>query len=211
MKKFFLFAAAMLAAVTLNAREITIDLSTYTAVPHETSTITATVADGVLTANYVTNGAWEAPSIVLTLDNLEVTNLAFDYKGDASVEVWVSLLVYLEDTEGIKWYSNAADVCISTWYAEWDAKSYFPTDALWATPSHAAGDYPFVKLGFMANPENPTTGSFAIRNVKLTVPGDDTGIEDVNASVKAVKMVRNGQLIIVRDGKTFNAIGAEMK
>lgn len=35
------------------------------------------------------------------------------------------------------------------------------------------------------------------------------GIEDVEAATKAVKIVRDGQVIIIRDGKTFNILGAQ--
>lgn len=42
--------------------------------------------------------------------------------------------------------------------------------------------------------------------------GDDTptAIEDVKSSVKAVKMVENGQVVIVRDGVRYNALGTRL-
>ena len=36
-----------------------------------------------------------------------------------------------------------------------------------------------------------------------------TAIENTNAAVKAVKVIRNGQVLIIRDGKTYNVLGAE--
>ena len=42
-------------------------------------------------------------------------------------------------------------------------------------------------------------------------PGPGTGIEDVEVEVKAVKVIKNGQLIISKDGKEFNAQGAVVK
>ena len=40
-------------------------------------------------------------------------------------------------------------------------------------------------------------------------PRDETAIENTNAEVKAVKVIRNGQVLIIREGKTFNILGAE--
>ena len=51
MKKFFLFATALFAAVTLNAREITVDLSTATEIAYTNCSATFAVADGALNVN----------------------------------------------------------------------------------------------------------------------------------------------------------------
>lgn len=207
MKKFFFFAAAMFAAVTLNAREITLDLSAATEMAYTNCSATPSFSDGVLNVNY-SAGAWEWAGVEIALNNLDVTSIDFDYKGETAE--WCSFVVYLRASDGARWYDDADDFSMS--HADWLVKTgYFPTKLMWDASESAIGDLPFTAIGFIANPMNATNGTFAIRNVKLTVPGDDTGIEDVNASVKAIKMVRNGQLIIVRDGKTFNAIGAEMK
>ena len=204
MKKSLLIIAAMFAAITINAGELNIDLSKNIAFDAN-----ASLADGVLTVSY-NLGAWDAGGVKFDLDNLDVTNLAFDFKGDASVESWVSLLVYLEDSEGGKWYSAAADLSISSWDAEWATKSFMPSDVLWGSSTAAAPVKPFVSLGFMANPENPTAATFAIRNIVLTVEGE-TAIPNTQVEGKTVKVIRDGQVLILRDGKTFNALGAEMK
>ena len=39
----------------------------------------------------------------------------------------------------------------------------------------------------------------------------DTSIANANANAKATKALRNGQLFIIRDGRTYNALGVEMK
>ena len=48
---------------------------------------------------------------------------------------------------------------------------------------------------------------------KLTVtfPGEPTAIENTNAAVKAVKRIENGQMIIIKNGVKFNAIGTVVK
>lgn len=211
MKKALLFVAALFAAVTLNAREITVDLSTYNLLCSEDATANVSIADGTLTVNYVTTAGWKSAAVEFALNNLTVDSLSFEYIGDATVEEWVSLYGYLKDTDGIRWYSSAADLSISSWNVEWELNTYFPTDALWDTPVHAAGTTPYVAIGFMANPSVAKTGSFAVRNVKLYVPGEETGINNVATQVKAVKVVRNGQVLFLRDGKTFNVLGAEIK
>ena len=45
----------------------------------------------------------------------------------------------------------------------------------------------------------------------LTITKEGTGVENVTTGANTVKMVRNGQLVIIRDGKTFNALGQEVK
>ena len=206
MKKFYLFAAAMMAAMTINANEIAIDLST------------ASVLEGA-SKNMVNNelvvsynlGEWGAAGVEFALPNLDVTNIEFEYKGDESVTEWVSFLVYLVDSRDGMWYSNAADLSISSWNNEWENKSYMPSDVLWGSSTAVEPVKPFKKLAFIANPEHPTQGEFAIRNVKVTVPDSEEALDNIHASNKAVKVICDGQVLILRDGKTFNALGAEMK
>ena len=38
-----------------------------------------------------------------------------------------------------------------------------------------------------------------------------TGITSANSEVKTTKVIRDGQVLIMRDGRTYNALGAEMK
>jgi hypothetical protein len=41
--------------------------------------------------------------------------------------------------------------------------------------------------------------------------GAGTAVENVKLEVKAVKMIKNSQLIINREGKMYNAQGAQVK
>ena len=36
------------------------------------------------------------------------------------------------------------------------------------------------------------------------------GVDDANTAVKGVKVIRNGQLLILRDGKEFNVLGSQL-
>ena len=55
------------------------------------------------------------------------------------------------------------------------------------------------------------------RNYNLVVTaegvteGVPSAVENIPAEGKTVKRLVNGQLVIIRDGKTFNALGTEMK
>lgn len=207
MKKSLLIVAALFATVCLNARIVNIDLSSYQLIDENT---VVAIANGELTATYDLK-AWESGGIKYALDDLNVTNLSFDYKSDGTVQTWVSFLVYLEDSEGGQWFSSAADLSISSWNAEWENKSFMPSDVLWESSTASAPVLPFKVLGFLANPAEATSAAFSIRNVSLTVEGDETAVDQVSNEAKATKLIRNGQVLFVRDGKTFNALGAEVK
>lgn len=211
MKKIFFFAA-LFAAAMMNAAEVVVDLSNYSKAGDNADEVSVSLAGGELTVNYDLKGAAESypnGGVSFVLNNLDVTEIAFDYKGDASVATWVSFYVYLEDSEGGLWYSEAADLSISEWNQEWASKNYMPADVLWESTAKTQPAKPFVNIYFLANPSAAMKGSFAIRNVKLTVAGG-AGIENTAVETKAAKSIRNGQLIIVRDGKTYNVLGAAL-
>lgn len=46
--------------------------------------------------------------------------------------------------------------------------------------------------------------------IKMFVTKTTTAVENAKAEVKASKRIVNGQLVIVREGKMFNAVGAEL-
>lgn len=207
MKKIFFFVAVMFAAIAMNAKEITIDLSKYSIVKSETATANAAVNSGVLKVNYVATLEWDdIAGVSFAIDKQKVTSMSFEYQGDAAATDWVSFFGYLEEEDGTRWYSAAADMSLST--PEWQNSmaNYFPTDGLWCTPSHKAGEKPFVAVGFIANPSKPTTASFSIKNVKITVEGG-TGIDNTAVDAQATKLIRDGQLVIIRNGVEYNAAG----
>ena len=207
MKKFFLFAAALCAAVSINAKVIDIDLSSATPIAFDDCSATPSFEDGVLNVEY-TAGGWQWAGVEIALDNLEVQGIDFDYKG--LTESWTSFVVYLRADDGARWYDESDDFSLS--HEDWFSKAdYFPSQLLWDVSEYALGERPFIALGFLANPMEASSGSFAIRNVKLTVADAVEAIENVESQAKAVKVIRDGQVLILRDGKTFNALGSEMK
>lgn len=62
-----------------------------------------------------------------------------------------------------------------------------------------AGDYTF-------------TWTFASQNIEVSFPEKiPTPVENIQTDGKTLKRIVNGELRIIRDGKTFNALGAEVK
>lgn len=56
-----------------------------------------------------------------------------------------------------------------------------------------------------------TATYFALDGLKVSTTADEpTAVINTNAEIKATKAIRDGQVVIVRDGKTFNVLGAEL-
>lgn len=79
-----------------------------------------------------------------------------------------------------------------------------------AATSHAAQYRAYLKLNEVSTeaPVGPVTAP----RIHMTVPGNGTptNLNGLNGNVKATKVLRDGQLIIIRDGKTYNAQGIEL-
>jgi hypothetical protein len=67
--------------------------------------------------------------------------------------------------------------------------------------------------------DNVVTATGVVQNpmagiaIDITISGTitPTAVEDATVTVKPAKTIKNGQLIIVRDGKEYNAQGAVLK
>ena len=59
--------------------------------------------------------------------------------------------------------------------------------------------------------ENPMANVAIDITISGELKGDGTGVDNATVTVKAVKTIKNGQLIINRDGKEYNAQGAIVK
>lgn len=121
--------------------------------------------------------------------------------------------VYDEDGQDITDPTLAAD---STYYA---ALTIVPSDGgkyssfPWTTPTSEIVDQ--GEVIFSWNGEAPTqviwmgNDPILIKEFKTgRVPG---AIQNVELAPKATKILRNGQLLIIRDGKEYNVVGAEIK
>lgn len=52
--------------------------------------------------------------------------------------------------------------------------------------------------------------AFNVTDIVLVLKGDATAVENVEAEAKAVKMIENGQVIIIKNGIRYNARGAQL-
>ena len=66
---------------------------------------------------------------------------------------------------------------------------------------------------FVAIESNQAKGDGGFTKMQLTSPKDPVGaaLNQVQAEVKAVKVIRDGQLLIIREGKTYTAQGVELQ
>ena len=83
-----------------------------------------------------------------------------------------------------------------------------------------AFDYAGDLYGLSANKERLYKFAVPTSNNTCTTPaksslvisgGTATSIDNIAISMDAQKIVRNGQVLIIRDGKTFNLLGQEVK
>ena len=206
MKKFFLFAA-LLAAVAMNAEVINVDLSKASEMSYDGCKSSFYAEDGILTVDYETPAGWLWTGVEFALDNLtKVTKMEFDYMGKGEEVV---LYAYLRDEEGNRWTKD--DFWPSFEETEWTAIDMLPDSPLWDSPAYKFGEKAFTKIGFIANPGTARKSTFYLRNVKITVADEPTAIDNVAAKAQTTKIMRDGQVLFVREGKTFNMLGAEVK
>ena len=73
-----------------------------------------------------------------------------------------------------------------------------------------------LKEGYAGNADFSGAGEPAVwnelyhANMQAT-PETPSAVENTTVAVKAQKIIRNGQVLMVRDGKTFNMMGVEVK
>ena len=83
----------------------------------------------------------------------------------------------------------------------------------WSATSKDASDaygIHFYEMAVQADASSPRSSSYAVRLVKDVEKGDPTGVENVQRdNVQCTKVLRNGQIIIIRDGKTYSILGQE--
>lgn len=212
MKKSLLFVAALFAAVTLSAKEVVVDLNTAEVVLSDAADeATFSVAGGVVTVNINAKGGWHHLGVAFPLANFtDVTNIAYEYKGDGATALLpdgIAMYPYLLDSEDNRWFKDNYWPNMSE--TEWQSETMLP-DKSWDNESGTFGGQTYVKFAVIAQPSAAYTGTFYLRNIKLTV-ADATNIDNIAAQGKTTKIIRDGQILILRDGKTFNALGAEVK
>ena len=229
MKKFFFFAAALVAAVTINAQ--TYDFATYATeadwvVTSATKNAAESTADKLV---YDIAGGVEAVVSPKGAENIQFTikngsdkkkafniNLgnSFEFGGKngliklSGVQVGASIKLVVA-AKG----STAADFA--------DATNAYPKGAIAVStdltcPAKGSGaegadekGYVWKTLEYQATSSNVEIKEFSggYRISSLTI-GGTTAIDNTAVEAKATKYMENGQLIIEKNGVKYNALGA---
>ena len=188
MKKVFLLAAAICAAVGINAAVIELDLSKASQYATAGSA-TLNYANGELTVNWTVTEAWEVSGIEIPLKSVKgIVGIQYEYAGDGSEH---SFLHYLRDLQGYFWWDPNGWFNLQS--TTWQSASVTPSTALWSTPGYEYGLSPMLALCFVANPETPTSGSFKLRNVKIITSGE--GGNDSIPDGQSLPLTYNGEIL----------------
>ena len=213
MKKGLLLVAAIFAAFTLNAKVYNIDLNSgvaYSSTGEAAGSVS--VASGVMTINWTASAAWQNHGVKFALNNIsQVTEIAFEYKGDGVPDYapdGVALYPYLRDDQGARWYKSSYWPNVQE--TDWQTEAILPDNSPWDGATYNFGDHPFTSLEFIVDASKAGSGVFYLRNIKITT-NEPTDINNVATQSNSVKVMRDGQMYILRDGKTYNALGAEVK
>lgn len=190
MKKLFLLTAAICAAVSINAAVVDIDLSKA----QETSSSGSAKLDynsttAELTVNWTVSGAWEVAGVNIPLRSITgIAGLQFEFQGDGSD---VAFLHYLVDEQGTNWWDPNGWFDLKS--TAWNSASLAPDTTLWDSQKYEYGTSPILGLRFVANPENPASGTFKLRNVKLITSGE--GGDPVNPEGQSLPLTYNGEIL----------------
>ena len=150
-----------------------------------------------IVGNFAGDDSWWVPVTENTLTALEDSvsaSVSFNItKGDYEMKVWVGGTYLTKYGDGGKPYAihrtwvNIPSVDVV------DSKNNMKFEA------DVTGDYTFTWI-------------YATKNLVVTFPSTTpTDVVNAGAENKAVKRIVNGQLVIEREGKFFNALGAEVK
>lgn len=229
MKKFFFFAAALVAAVTINAE--TYDFATYATeadwvVTSATKNAAESTADKLV---YDIAGGVEAVVSPKGAENIQFTikngsdkkkafniNLgnSFEFGGKngiiklSGVQVGASIKLVV----AAKGSSTAADFAATNAYP----KGAIAVSTDLTCPAKGSGaegadekGYVWKTLEYQATSSNVEIKEFSggYRISSLTI-GGETAIDNTAVEAKATKYMENGALVIVKNGVKYNALGA---
>jgi hypothetical protein len=240
MKKLFLFTAAVLAALTVNAQTVVVlnEVANYidfqeltTSFPEMTSiTVTSTstceLPNGTLLVGFAKSDGGEAENKWNVKENYNTTlptptwegvdsltvgtmfraasgttielgafntdaegKLVVYYQPNGDSERGVEIYVYGEKVEGTNLTGSGVKID--------GVRPGYAGEITLPAGSYDAGD---VVIKLIVN----TSNIFGVRIDKLV---EKTAVENINAAVKAQKVVRNGQVLIIKNGVEYNVLG----
>ncbi len=227
MKKFFLFAAAAVAAMTVNAKVISFaEIIDKTDAASAKSTCDAAFSLINLTSEGKPNSKGTAYCAEIT-------------QTEATTEWNVSLMMLKSDEQAYFTFkdANANKLVAKVWneYIQPNGGGMCLVitdlsngDKVKLTLKEAVGSEPVVDGAtgtFGSNTEVELTATaneihvyskdaggaqVKWKLISVEVPGGSQGFENADAAVKAEKFYRNGQLIIRKNGVEYNALGAQL-
>lgn len=205
MKKLFLLIAAFGAAISINAAVVDLDLSkaqvTSTA---GSATLTYDQASGELIVNWTVNTAWEVTGVYIPLRSLSgITALQFEFQGNGDD---VDLLHYFVDEQGAYWWQANGGVGLES--SEWQSASFTPNTPLWCSPTYEFGASPILGLNIVANPAEPMSGTFKLRNMRLVTTGENI---DPNPEGQSLPLTYNGEILPINTEFTRTMSGQVCK
>jgi uncharacterized cupredoxin-like copper-binding protein len=235
MKKFFLFAAAVVAAMTINAQVY--DLAAMNFAEADLTVVNGTITDNASKSYFeVKNNEGETVELSIA----QLPNIKFTYKNSA---VKTAFKVYYI-TEGvnakgkIQMDGNQRDITLTNvnvgdvitlyvnskgdtgaQFADGDKGTAFTgavavnpnaTGIATALPGKSNETEPYeIKVQAIASTViiRETAGGYILHKIQI---GELQGIDNTNAAVKVEKFYRDGQLIIRKNGVEYNALGVQL-
>lgn len=232
MKKIFLFAAAMFAALTVNAKVY--DFSTITKDDVQTTaTVTEEMKDGAATGKLLiaVPSDQSVVEVILFEDiklhynsdkeaniTIDTKNGYFEFPGNGKTQDGKGLVTVENVTIGDNVVFELAnkgskDVSVTARDGAEGADVALPakasSDSQKGVDPYDANGYVWVNATFKATAADLTVSAPGSRVRKITV-GEAQGIGDVTAGKKAIKRFENGQLVIIKNGVRYNAIGVKL-
>jgi len=234
MKKFFLFAAAAVAAMTINAQVY--DLNAMNFAQSDLTVVNGTISDNSSKSYFeVKNNEGETVELSIA----QLPGIKFTYKNSAVKTAFKVYYITESNAKGkIQMDGNQRDVVFSNvpvgativlWvnskgdtgaqFADSDKGTAFtgavavnPTAPGIGTPlpgKASETDMYAIELMAIANEVvvRETAGGYILHKIEI---GGSQDIENTNAEVKAVKTFENGQLVIIKNGVKYNALGAQL-
>ena len=234
MKKFFLFAAAAVAAMTINAQVY--DLNEMTFAQSDLTVVNGTITDNASKSYFeVKNNEGETVELSIA----QLPGIKFTYKNSAVKTAFKVYYITESNAKGkIQMDGNQRDVVFSNvpvgakivlyvnskgstgaQFIDSDKGTAF-TGAVAVNPTapgiatalpgkdNETDMYP-IELTAIANEVvvRETAGGYILHKIEI---GGGQDIENTNAEVKAVKTFENGQLVIIKNGVKYNALGAQL-
>ena len=189
-----------------------VDGSVTLSVDAQTGNVTvAGTLVGIDGNNYIFNLQFIVPkpteTVNVNIQNAELIDYYADYglygvSGTDANDIYVQIAIWTETFEGNFSETDLDVQYIGSAILEGEEQVNIYTAAITVTPGNG-GDYNITATLLCYNNKQ--------YNVTMYVPAGGTAIENVDAAVKAIKRLVNGNLLIEKGNKTFNVTGGRIR